>query len=347
MKLKQLWLPLLLAAGLCVIPLLPISRFEEPAPRERIDTTVPLQREGKTILRFANNHTPEFPTSQACDYFAELVEARSQGRILIRVFHNSELGDEKSVVEQTMYGGIDLMRVSTALLTDYSPQLIALQMPYLYEDSHHMWRVLDSGIGDSFLQSLQAQGLEGIGWFDAGARNFYTTGKEIRSAEDLAGMRIRVQESGYMRDFVTQLGAVPVTVTFEKTLNEMRAGRVDCAENNWPSYLSALHYTVAQHIVIDEHSRIPDMILINRQVLEELPEEDRALLRRAARDASQYQRELWATEEAAARRYAEEWGCEINPVFDKGELQQMLQPLYETYASGNEEVIAQIRDMAP
>lgn len=344
MKRNQLWLPLILAAGLCLIPLLPISRYEEPVPQERT-TTSPLRWNGRTILRFANNHTPDFPTSQACDYFADLVEERSEGRIVVRVFHNAEMGDEKAAMQQTMYGGIDITRTSISLLTDYAPALVALQMPYLYESSDHMWRVLDSEIGDSFLLSMQSQGLAGIGWFDAGARNFYTTEADIRSVQDLEGLRIRVQDSGFMRELVVQLGAVPVTVTFEKTLNELRAGRVDGAENNWPSYLSTLHYTVAQHIVIDEHSRIPDMILINKRVLDELPTADQELLRQAARDASLYQRVLWAEQEEAAKAYAEEWGCSINPQFDKAELEQQLQPLYARYEYDNGEIIRKIREI--
>ena len=91
----------------------------------------PMKRDGQIILRLANNHTPDYPTSRACDYFAELVEERTQGRIRIMNYHSAQLGDEKSTVSQVMYGGIELARVSTALLTDLDSQLIALQMPYL------------------------------------------------------------------------------------------------------------------------------------------------------------------------------------------------------------------------
>lgn len=124
----------------------------------------PMERDGQIILRLANNHVPDYPTSRACDYFAELVEERTDGRIRIINYHSAQLGDEKTTVTQVMYGGIDLARVSTALLTDFDSELIALQMPYLYENTDHMWRVLNSEIGDSFLKGMEMMGVEGLCW---------------------------------------------------------------------------------------------------------------------------------------------------------------------------------------
>ena len=167
----------------------------------------PMERDGKIYLRLADNQREGYPTSVACDYFANLVEERSQGRIEILTFHSSRLGDEKSTVNQLRYGGIDIVRVSIALLYDYNQELSVLQMPYLYKDSDHMWAILDSDIGDYFLASLRDNGMEGLCWYDAGARNFYTVNKEIRSVKDLEGLKIRVQQSNFMIDLIHGSGS--------------------------------------------------------------------------------------------------------------------------------------------
>ena len=98
-----------------------------------------------------------------------------------------------------LYGGVDFARISLSELTDYVKELNVLQMPYLYVDSEHMWNVLDGEIGAYFLEVVKDCDLIGMSWYDAGARNFYTSDRPIWKLEDIAGMKIRVQESNMIR----------------------------------------------------------------------------------------------------------------------------------------------------
>lgn len=304
----------------------------------------PMKRDGQIILRLANNHTPDYPTSRACDYFAELVEERTQGRIRIMNYHSAQLGDEKSTVSQVMYGGIDLARVSTALLTDLDSQLIALQMPYLYEDTDHMWRVLNSGIGDDFLKGMEVMGVEGLCWYDAGARNFYTTTPVVCLA-DLKGMQIRVQESAFMVDMIRALGAVPVEMPFSKVELALKQGEVDGAENNFSSYISTRNYLYAKCLVLDEHVRIPEVIIMNKQVMDHLDQADQEIIRQAARDSSRKQRELWNQAEEENRKTVEAAGTIVFRLLDKGEFVERVQPLYQKYGQGCQEIFEKIEQM--
>ena len=110
------------------------------------------------ILRYADNQPEDYPTTKAAEYFAQLVEERTHGKIVIRVYANGELGDENSVLEQVQFGGIDLTRVSMGTLAEFFPDVEVLQLPYLYDDADHMWRVLDGNIGDAFLASTRQAG---------------------------------------------------------------------------------------------------------------------------------------------------------------------------------------------
>jgi len=158
------------------------------------------------ILRYADNQPKGYPTTLAAEYFADLVEERTDGKIVIRVYANGELGDENSVMEQVQFGGIDFTRVSLGTLSEILPEFEILQLPYLYHDAAHMWKVLDGKIGEEFLSGPQTMGVIGLSWFDAGARSFYT-GMPVTSLDDLQGLTIRVQESGFMSRVVELLGA--------------------------------------------------------------------------------------------------------------------------------------------
>lgn len=305
----------------------------------------PLVHDGKVLLRLANNQGPSHPASKACDYFAELVNERTDGRIEILNYHSGQLGDEKTVISQVVYGGIDLARVSIALLEEYEPELIALQMPYLYENAEHMWKVLDSEIGSRYLKSLRGAGLEGLCWYDAGARNFYTTEQKIYNVEDLKDLKIRVMESSFISDVIQALGAEPVVIPYHKVEMALKYGEIDGAENNFSSYVGMGHQLYAKNIVIDEHVRIPEMIIMNQGVMEQLSKEDQDILYQAAQESSVWQRKLWEEQEKENIKALEKAGVSITQIENKQGFIDQVRPIYDTYGKGYESLFEQIQEL--
>ena len=153
------------------------------------------------ILRYADNQTASFPTTRAASYFADLVSVRTGGRVKIIVYSDAALGTENEVLDQVIYGGVDFSRFSLGTFSEYLKEFELLELPFLYDDAAHMWRVLDGEIGDEFLKKTKGSGLLGMSWFDAGARNFYTINK-VSTLSALEGMDIRVQESHFMAEVV-------------------------------------------------------------------------------------------------------------------------------------------------
>ena len=254
------------------------------------------------VFTYAENQAEDYPTTRGAYKFAELVKERTGGRIEILVHAGGALGDEQAVVEQLQYGGIDFVRASLSSLSEFVPKMNVLQMPYLYKNSEHMWKVLDGEIGEEFMEILDGSGLTGLSWYDAGTRNFYCTNKPIRSLEDVKGMRIRVQESEMMGAMVEALGGTAVPMTYDKVYSALETGQIDGAENNWPSYESVRHYEVAPFYTVDEHTRVPEMQLMSRHTWEKLSPEDQNLIRECARDSAIYQRKLWTQRSEASQR---------------------------------------------
>ena len=226
------------------------------------------------VFRLAETHVQDYPTTQGDYYFAELVNERTDGRIQIEVFHSSQLGEERDVIEQVQFGAIDFTRVSISPLAAFSPNLNALQMPYLYRDADHMWQVLKGEIGDEFLASLEPAGFVGLAWYDSGSRSFYNSVREITSVEDLEGLKIRVQQSELMVGLVEALGAVATPMPFGEVYSALQTGVIDGAENNWPSYYSTSHYEVAQYYTLDQHTRVPEILIASEMTMYKLSEED-------------------------------------------------------------------------
>lgn len=300
------------------------------------------------VLRYADNQPEGYPTTQAAYYFAELVEQRTQGKIRVRVYANSELGDEVSVVEQLQFGGIDFARVSLSTMMSSCPSLAVLQMPYLYDDADQMWRVLDGEIGTQFLIEPRQSGIVGLSWFDAGARSFYTS-EPVETLEDLQGMRIRVQESDMMSRMIEALGASAVQIPYSDVYSAIMSGKVDGAENNWPSYASTGHFEGAPYVFLDEHSRIPEMQLMSTEAMDQIMELDEdyyTILCLCAREAALYERELWTETEAQAEQEMLEKGCivTIPDAQTMEELRRRMQPFYEELSEADQALVERIRN---
>ena len=284
-------------------------------------------------LRLSDNQPEGYPTILGDKAFAAEVEKNTNGRIKIEVYGGSQLGDEKSTIEQVRFGAIDAIRIGAAPLAEFNKQIGVLVLPYLYKDKDHMFRVLDGPIGDKIFASLASESqIVGLSWLDSGARNFYNAKKAIKTPEDLKGLKIRVQESKPMMDIVKALGASPTPMAYGEVYSAMQTGVIDGAENNWPSYLSSNHYQVAKFITVDEHTRVPEMIAISKITWDTISPEDQKIIKAAAAVGAEVERAEWLKQsEAAEATIVSKGGITITRLDDNAAFQDRVKPMYDEH----------------
>ncbi|WP_236932680.1 TRAP transporter substrate-binding protein [Geosporobacter ferrireducens] len=338
MKLKKL--SSLLLAG--VLSIGALAGCATPAKDQGTAQDQPKEQKA-IVLRMADVHSEDYPTVRANKKFAEIVEQETNGRIKIEVYPSGQLGDEKATLEQVQFGAIDFIRTSIAPLAEFNKDLEVLMLPYLYDDRDHMFKVLDSELGDSFLNGLKDNNMVGLSWYDGGARNFYNSKKEIRSPQDLKGLKIRVQESKLMMDLVKSLGASPTPMAFGEVYSAIQTGVIDGAENNYPSYLSTSHLEVAKYYTLDEHTRVPEMVLASKATIDKLSAEDQAIIMEAAKQAAEFERDEWFKEEQKSEAAAIEKGSIITKLTaeEKKAFQDAVKSIYDQYAD-RKDIIEQI-----
>lgn len=296
------------------------------------------------VLTYAENQPYDYPTVQGACYFARQVHEKSRGRIQIRIYSNAELGAEENVISQMSFGGCDFMRASIATLAAYNDQCNVLMLPYLYTSSDHMWSVLQGDVGQEIISSFDDTDMVPLAWYDAGVRNFYSR-IPMEKAEDLSGRRIRVQDSDLMQDLVRALGAVPATSVFNDVYGLLETGAVDAAENNWNSYESMEHYKVAPYYIIDEHTRIPELVLMSRVTARRMTEEDMEIIRECAIESTECEREAWEEQEKLSRTKLLKQNVQVItfPDEEKEKLRRMAEPLYEKYCGDYMDLVDRIR----
>lgn len=296
--------------------------------------------EPEYVLTYAENHLEDYPTIKGAKKFAELVQEKTNGRIVIQVKDNGEYGTQKQEIQQLTFGGIDFTRVSISSLTDAIPELNALQLPFFYESAQHMWSILDSEVGDSYLKLLEKENVIGLSWYDAGSRSFYSSEKPITSVEDIQGMTVRVQECELMEDMMVCLGANPVDMAMQDIYSAFETGEIDAAENNWPTYEYTGHYEVAKYYTVDEHTRVPEVQIMSKRTWDKLSEEDQKIILDCAKESAAYERALWEVTEKTSRQDAIKNGCEEVRISEEEleKFRQAMEPVYNKYLSKTSEI---------
>lgn len=296
-------------------------------------------------LRAADNQPEDYPTVQGLYFMADYLEAISGGRIKMEVFPGGQLGDERSTIEQVQLGVIDVVRTSTTPVAEFYEPMGVYSLPYIFRDEAHMWKVVQGPIGRELLDGLQDADLVGLAYYDSGSRNFYTTDTPVRSVADLAGLRIRVQQSQVVLDMMEALGADPVPLAYAEVYSALQTGQIDGAENNFPSYgpSGVRHYEVAPYYTLDAHARVPEVVMISKATWDKLSPEDQQLVREAALASVPVQAALWDALVEESRAAVEAAGSEIITV-DTAEFQAAMQPLYDTYGESYGDLLQRILD---
>lgn len=317
---------------------------KSPGINNRLSATADTdkQMERPIVFRLAENQPEDYPTTLGDKKFARLVSERTDGRIQIEVYSGGQLGNEESIVEQIQFGAVDFARVSISPLTQFEKSLEVLMLPYLYRDREHMFKVLDGPIGDNMLSKLIQDGFVALSWYDAGARSFYNTKKEVKTPEDMKGLKIRVQDTTVMKDFVTSLGALPVAMAYGDVYSALQTSIIDGAENNWPSFEATKHYEIAKYLTINEHTRIPELLLASKINMDKISAEDQEIIRKAAVEAALYERAEWIKREEISKKKIESNGVKITYLPSNAEFKEKVKYLYDKHEKNYKDIIDQI-----
>lgn len=284
----------------------------------------------QTKLRAWNIHPDGYPVSEAMKSFVEQVAKSTSGRYSIELFNNGSLGDQPKAVQMLKSGEIDVAEFSSGPLSDAVPGIKVLNLPFLFTDSAHMFRHLDGKLGERFAANLKSAGFVVLGWYDGGGRSFYCV-KPVSNIRDLAGTNIRVQQSEIYIEMVKLMDAKPVALPFKDVLGALEQGKVDCAENNLPSYESTGHFKVAKNVYMTNHVISPEALVVSTKLWDKLSKEDKAAFAEAGAKSAILMRELWNKRVAAALETTTKQGSQFVKVRDASPMVRRMGPLYGKY----------------
>lgn len=270
-----------------------------------------IEEQRQNVLYFAHNSPQSHPVHQGALKFQEILAKKSGGKLTVKIFPDAQLGSEREVLELLQIGSLAITKVSAATLSNFVPEYSVLGVPYLFRDNEHKFEVLEGEIGKSILKKGSKFWLRGLCYYDAGSRSFYTKTKPIRKPEDLEGLKIRVMNNQMAINMVNSLGGSATPMAYGELYTAIQQGVVDGAENNAPSFVSSNHYEVSKYYTLDEHSGVPDVILIGTKAWEKLSLKEKEWVQEAAEASSQAQKKFWRIAVEASMKKARDHGVEI------------------------------------
>ncbi len=303
------------------------------------------QQQDVVTLRMGHTLDQEHVVHKAMQKMAEQLALYSNGSMQIRIYSGGQLGSERELVELLQIGSLAMTKVSASPLEGFVPLMKVFSLPYVFRDSAHLWTVLDGEIGQQLLAAMSPVRLKGLGYYDAGSRSFYTTQKAIHTPADLKGLKFRVPNSQTSVEMVQALGGAATPVDWGELYTALQQGVVDGAENNPPSFYLSRHYELSKYYILDEHSSVPDVILMSQHIWDQLSPEQQGWVQHAMNDSIIYQKTLWQQASDDALTKVKAHGVQvIYP--DKTAFAQAVQPLHERL-KGSEigDLLQKIKDL--
>ena len=246
-----------------------------------------------TTLRLGHTLDTQHSVHKAMVHFGERLSELSNGAMDVKIYPSSQLGTEREMIELLQIGSLSMTKVSASPLEGFVPAMKIFSIPYIFRDNDHFWKVLNSEVGQGLLTVVEPFRLKGLAYYDAGSRSFYTNNKPVRTPADLAGMKIRVLNSPTAVRTVRELGGAATPVAWGELYTALQQGVVDGAENNPPSYYLSRHYEIARYYSLDEHTSVPDVMLMSLRVWENLTDQQQEWVDKAMQDSVIFQRQAW------------------------------------------------------
>lgn len=266
--------------------------------------------------------------------FGEIVEKESAGTIKVEVFSDGVLGGDRQTLEGLQMGTIHGTSVSTGPIAAFVPQFDVFDLPFLFKDKPTAFKVVDGPIGQELLDKLPAVGIIGMNYWENGFRHLTNNKREVKTMEDIKGLKIRTLESKVHVDTWKMLGANPTPMSFSQLYTALEQGVVDGQENPYGNVTVNKFNEVQKYLTNTGHVYNASPFLISKKFWDTLSDKEKDIMKKAAKEARDYQRQLNEKEDQDSLAYLKEKGMKITDL-NPGEKEKIvvaLKPLYAQYS---------------
>ncbi len=283
-----------------------------------------------TTLKVGHVLAPTHPYQLGLEKFSQLVDEKTAGAVKIDVFHSSQLGNEREMIEGLQLGTLDMTVVSTAPLSGFSNQFLVFDLPFIFKTPEGAHATVDGPVGQEILKTLEGKGIIGLAYWENGFRHVSNSRQELISPADVKGMKIRTMENKIHMASFKVAGADPTPMAFGELFTALQQKTVDAQENPIPVFYTSNFFEVQQYLSLTGHFYAASPFLVSKAVWSKLPTDQQQAIKEAAEEARDYERDLIRKMNQELIEDLISKGVTISEV-DKGEWTKAMLPVYKDF----------------
>lgn len=284
------------------------------------------------VIKIGTAVSGDHPENVGAREIKRLLEERSGGRIEVRIFTDSQLGNQREMVEQLRSGTLEMTWVTTGFFGSWEPVMNTLEIGYLFEDSEHSYRVFDGELKPEIAELVAAHGARLLGFYEAGMRHITNSVRPIETPADLRGLKIRTPQAKYHLTTLELMGASPTPMAFNELYSAMEQRIVDGQENPLSNIYTAKFYEVNRHLAMTGHLHLTHMVMYSGQLWDRLTPEQQAMIEQAVIDSQDVQRAKVRADNESLLAVLQERGMQVTYP-DRAAFAELVAPLRERAVS--------------
>jgi TRAP-type transport system periplasmic protein len=283
------------------------------------------------------------PHGAGAKAFADELERLAPGRYKVEFFPNGSLGGEREMVESVQLGALEMAITGTAVLGNFVPEMLVLDMPFLFRDSAHARAVLDGAIGQELIGKMKARGLVGLTFGEIGFRHVTSSSRAIRTPDDMKGLKIRTMENPVHLAAFRALGALPTPMSWTEVLTGLQQGTIDGQENPVSILVSAKMWELQKNVTLTRHVFTPISFTMSPEFFGKLSAADQEIMRKAALVGRAANRKYVDEADASGVAEMKRHGMQVVESVDVAPFQAKLEPVYKQYSNRFGPMMTRIR----
>jgi len=244
------------------------------------------------VIKFSHVVATDTPKGKGAQRFKELAEQRTNGRVKVEVYPNSQLYKDKEELEALQLGSVQMLAPS---VSKFGPlgvrEFEVYDLPYIFDNYDELHKVNDGPIGKQLFKKLESKGIVGLAFWDNGFKDM-SANKPLRKPEDMKGLKMRIQSSKVLDGEMRAFGALPQVMAFSEVYQAMQTGVVDGSENPPSNFYTQKMHEVQKYLTLTDHGVIEYAVIVNKKFWDGLPADIRATLEGAMKDATKYANDI-------------------------------------------------------
>ena len=296
-------------------------------------------------FKFALQNPKGHPLEVGAAKFAELVAAKSGGKMKVNVFPGGTLGGDAANVSALQGGTIEFVMLNSGILASQVKDFEVFDFPFMFANPKEADAVVDGAFGQKLHARLLDKGIVGLAYTELGFRNITNSKRAVNTVEDLAGLKLRVIPNAINVDWVKAVGANPTPMAFPEVYAGLEQKAIDGQEKPLSVILANKFYEVQKHLAVTNHQYNPQSLIFSKKIWDTLSGDERKILQDAATEAARHQRQVNREQAAGQLDQLKKAGMQVTEfsAAEQAKLREKFKPVVDKHGAAIAATVAELQ----